>query len=199
MAEHHDDDLIPPTTEGYKLGEKKTIDEYAQLDSADASLNRWKASLGIGKGVPLAVPPGDGRTVVICQLILMVPGRPDFAVEVEDPEKLKDLSKHPIVIKEGSTYCLKVTFRVQHEIISGLKYVQRVKRGIITDKNIEMMGSFAPNTSDQPIYEKKFAEETAPSGVLVRGTYSVKTCFLDDDKRIHAEFDWFFEIKKTWD
>lgn len=30
-AEHHDDELTPEQTEGFKVGEKKTIDEYQQL------------------------------------------------------------------------------------------------------------------------------------------------------------------------
>lgn len=38
----------PSETQGYKPGEKKTLDEYTQLDANDDSLARWKASLGIG-------------------------------------------------------------------------------------------------------------------------------------------------------
>lgn len=29
--DHHDDELLPEQTEGFKVGEKKTIDEYQQL------------------------------------------------------------------------------------------------------------------------------------------------------------------------
>ena len=43
-----DDDLIPSQTAGYKVGEKKTIDEYKNLDSHDESLKKWKESLGLG-------------------------------------------------------------------------------------------------------------------------------------------------------
>lgn len=31
MASHNEDELAPSTTEGFKLGEKKTVDEYAKL------------------------------------------------------------------------------------------------------------------------------------------------------------------------
>lgn len=31
MADHHDDELASTTTEGFKVGEKKTLDEYNQL------------------------------------------------------------------------------------------------------------------------------------------------------------------------
>jgi Rho GDP-dissociation inhibitor len=34
-------------TQGYRIGEKKSVAEYAQLDAEDESLARWKASLGI--------------------------------------------------------------------------------------------------------------------------------------------------------
>lgn len=50
-----DEELRPTQTEGYKIGEKKSVNEYAQLDANDESLNRWKASLGIGAGGA----PGD--------------------------------------------------------------------------------------------------------------------------------------------
>lgn len=31
MADHHEDDLAASKTEGFKVGEKKTIEEYTQL------------------------------------------------------------------------------------------------------------------------------------------------------------------------
>lgn len=45
-----DDELRPTQTQGYKVGEKKTLEEYSQLDANDESLQRWKASLGIADG-----------------------------------------------------------------------------------------------------------------------------------------------------
>ena len=30
-GDHHDDDLVAEQTEGFKVGQKKTIDEYQQL------------------------------------------------------------------------------------------------------------------------------------------------------------------------
>lgn len=37
MADHADDDLAPSQTEGFKVGEKKTLDEYKQLGELDLS------------------------------------------------------------------------------------------------------------------------------------------------------------------
>jgi Rho GDP-dissociation inhibitor len=42
-----EDDLTPSQTAGYKVGEKKTIHEYKNLDADDESLAKWKASLGL--------------------------------------------------------------------------------------------------------------------------------------------------------
>ena len=38
-----------------------------------------------------------------------------------DLSKLKDV---PIEVKEGSNYRIRINFRVQREIVSGLRYVQ---------------------------------------------------------------------------
>ena len=69
---------------------------------------------------------------------------------------------------------MKANFKVQHDVLSGLKYLQVVKRkGIRVGKDEEMIvglmlgigrpewltkapkGSFPPNTQEKPIYEKK--------------------------------------------
>lgn len=50
---------------------------------------------------------------------------------------------------------MKVTFKVQHHILSGLKYLQVIKRMGVSQKTQEMIGSYGPNTTDKPIYEKK--------------------------------------------
>lgn len=97
-------------------------------------------------------------------------------VDLTGPNALEELKKKPFVIKEGAKFRTKVVFQVQHEVLSGLKYVQVVKRkGIRISKDEEMLvrqkqhsahiaqsstesslqGSYAPNTTDRPTYEKK--------------------------------------------
>ncbi|KAG9300461.1 hypothetical protein G9A89_010087 [Geosiphon pyriformis] len=195
MSEHvEDDDFAPTTTAGYRPGEKKSIDEYKDLDAADESLNKWKASLGLGQ---VAGPSNDDRKVVILQLALEVKGRPDVALDLSSKEALASLKNQPFVIKEGVEYRMKVKFRIQHDVVSGLKYLQVVKRkGIRVDKTEEMIGSYGP--SEDP-YEKKFIPEEAPSGMLARGHYDAKSKFVDDDGVTHIEWAWSFDIKKDWD
>ncbi|CCX06686.1 rho guanidine dissociation inhibitor [Pyronema domesticum] len=202
MSAAHDDELKPTTTEGYKVGEKKTVEEYAKLDAEDESLARWKASLGIGAAAATGSigEPGDNRTVVILELALIVAGRPDVVLNLDSPDAVSKLEESPFTVKEGAEYRMRVKFRVQHEVISGLRYLQLVKRkGIPIDKSDQMMGSYSPNTKENPFYEKTFSEEEAPSGMLYRGTYQALSKFMDDDHKEHMSFKWTIEIKKSWE
>lgn len=196
----HDDDLVPETIEGYNVGEKKTIAEYAKLDAEDELLAKWKASLGITPGA-LVVPvkPGDKRTVVITEIGLEFPDQniAPIRINLEDANGNTLDKEIKFSIKEKLVYQLYVRFRVQHEIITGLKYLHSVKKaGIRVDKVEEPLGSYAPNTTDKPYYERKFPEVEAPLGMLARGNYSATTKFIDDDRTVHLQFNWSFQITK---
>ena len=93
---------------------------------------------------------------------------------------------------------MKTTFKVQHQILSGMKYVQVVKKMGLSNKSQEMLGSYGPNTKEKPVYEKKFEQETAPSGMIARGHYNAVSRFVDDDDQTHLKFEWSFDIKKDW-
>ncbi|EMG49147.1 RDI1 Rho GDP-dissociation inhibitor [Candida maltosa Xu316] len=197
-----DDDLIPEKVEGYTVGEKKTIDEYNKLDAEDESLAKWKASLGLSTNTDLyPVKADDKRTVVVTELALEFPDQPELQpirINLEDSNGNTITGKEiKFDIKEKSIYQLVVKFRVQHEIITGLKYLHSVKRGgIRVDKVEEPLGSYAPNTVDKPFYERKFTEVEAPSGMIARGTYSAVSKFIDDDDNVHLTVPWSFAITK---
>ncbi|KAM0691727.1 hypothetical protein Q7P36_007926 [Cladosporium allicinum] len=191
------EDLVPEQTEGFKVGEKKTIDEYQKLDENDESLRKWKESLGLGSGNTIS-DPNDPRKVILLSLGLEVEGRPDIVIDLTQKGALDTLNKKPFTIKEGATFRMKARFRVQHEILSGMKYVQVVSRMGAKTKMQEMIGSYSPNTTDKPEYEKKFESETAPSGMLFRGHYEAVSVFTDDDKNEYLKFKWAFDIKKDW-
>lgn len=197
MPDTHDDELTPEQTEGFKVGEKKTIDEYQKLDQNDESLRKWKESLGLGSGNTIS-DPNDPRTVIITSLGLEVEGRPDIIIDLTKPNAVDNLKNQPFTIKEGSAFRMKATFKVQHQILSGLKYLQVVKRMGISNKTQEMIGSYSPNTTDKLIYEKKFEPDTAPSGMVARGHYNAVSKFIDDDSKTHLKFEWSFDIKKDW-
>jgi len=58
------------------------------------------------------------------------------------PGALEDLKKKPFTIKEGAQFRMKAKFVVQHDVLSGLRYLQVVKRkGIRVSKAEEMIVS----------------------------------------------------------
>ncbi|KAI9273579.1 immunoglobulin E-set [Sporodiniella umbellata] len=196
MTEHVDDELAPTQTTGYKPGEKKTLQELQTLDAQDESLKKWKESLGLNDKAQAAATSDDSRRVIVEHLALEVEGRPDVIVDLSTPGAIEAAKNAPFTIKEGVEYRMKVKFRVQHEVVSGLKYLQVVKRkGIRVDKTEEMIGSYGPAATS---YEKSFQLEEAPSGMLARGHYDAKSKFTDDDNVTHIEWSWSFDIKKDW-
>lgn len=201
MSQPHDDDLVPESVEGYIVGEKKTIAEYTKLDAEDESLAKWKASLGLlADADAYPVKAGDKRKVVIVEMALEFPeqaGAKPIVFNMEDNEGNTIDKDIKFSVKEKSIYQLRIKFRVQHEIITGLRYLHLVKKaGIRVDKVDEPLGSYAPNTTKQPFYEKVFQEVEAPSGMLARGSYSATTKFVDDDLTVHLTFPWSFQITK---
>ncbi|KAJ1856650.1 rho GDP dissociation inhibitor [Coemansia sp. RSA 1822] len=194
MSSQENDDLAPTSTAGFKVGEKKNIDELAQLDATDASLNKWKESLGLSHAQERF--PDDPRTVVVQALVFQSEDRA-IRMDVSTPKAVEELQKTPITIKEGCEYTFKIEFVVQREMVSGLKFLQQVKRkGIPVDKMEEMCGSYGPKYESQ---ERTFPSSKAPSGMLARGTYNVKSRFIDDDNTVYLEWAWSMEIKKEWE
>ena len=136
------------------------------------------------------------NTVILESISLHSPERDPITVDISSPATLANLVKSPFTVKEGVRYQMILTFRVQREVVSGLKYLQIVKRkGIRVDKFEEMIGSYGPS---QTVYEKKLAEEEAPKGMLARGTYNARSRFTDDDGKIHADFEFQIVIAKEW-
>lgn len=183
--------------DNYKPGAKKTLDEYAQLDAEDESLQKWKKSLGLLGGEPLPVTPGDDRRVVILEMSLVVDNDAPVVVDLTNEHTVKELSKKHFKIKEKSVYKLIIKFKVQHEIVTGIKYLQDIKKaGFTVDKVQDPLGSYAPNTKEKPFYEVTLPETEAPSGMLARGTYSAQSKFIDDDKNTPLVLNWGVEIVK---
>jgi hypothetical protein len=107
-------------------------------DQNDESLQKWKASLGLGQGKDIS-DPNDPRKCIILSLGLEVEGRDDIIIDLRAPGALEELEKKPFTIKEGARFRMKAQFKVQHEILAGLKYLQKVTRMGVSDKLQEMM------------------------------------------------------------
>ncbi|KAG8702885.1 hypothetical protein FRC09_004483, partial [Ceratobasidium sp. 395] len=177
----HEADLAPTMTAGYKVGQKKTVDEYANLDANDESLNRWKASIGIAGG------SGEPAKVVVQSLFLTSPTLPPgktVSLDLTNKEAMEAVKKKPIIIKEGVEYNVGLKFVIENDVISGLRYIHVVKRaGIKVDKLEQMIGSYGPKAEPHTV---TFVTEESPSGILARsGTYDVVSRVYDDDGHTH--------------
>lgn len=85
------------------------------------------------------------------------PGRDPVKIDLSQPGSEASLKDKPFRIKEGAKFSMVATFKVQHAILSGLHYVQVVKRkGIKVSKDSEMIVRLAqfPIASDMfPCWE----------------------------------------------
>lgn len=112
-----------------------------KADANDESLQRYKKSLGLGGGKDLS-DPNDSRVCIIQSLTMESSGRPPVTIDLSQAGSESTLKDKPFKIKEGAKFTMVASFRVQHEILSGLQYVQTVKRkGIRVSKDSEMLVS----------------------------------------------------------
>ncbi|XP_071716627.1 rho GDP-dissociation inhibitor 1-like [Rutidosis leptorrhynchoides] len=175
-----------------QIGPKRTLKEQYEADKDDESLMRWKEQL-LGSVDINAVAETLDPEVKILSLAIVSPDRQDLVLPIPDSKKIKGTW---FTLKEGSRYTIKFTFQVCNNIVSGLKYTNTVwKTGIKVDKMKEMIGTFSPQ---QEVYTHELPEETTPSGILARGSYSARTKFVDDDHKCYLELNYTFDIRKDW-
>merc|ERR1712039_504882 len=115
--------------DNYNPGEKIDMKTLQEMDAEDESLRKYKEAL-LGKMDDLVSPSDDPRKVVIQSIVIIFESRPDGNLEfkLSNDEELAAFKKANIVFKEGCNYKIQVNFRVQHEIVSGLKYLNQVYR-----------------------------------------------------------------------
>lgn len=191
VTEIHDEDDV-----NYKPPPEKSLKEIVEADQNDASLQKYKEAL-LGQAIkePVIVEPENPNRVLVKRLALVVEGRPDVVLDLT--EDLEVLKKKTFAVKEGIQYRIRIDFYVQREIVTGLKYIQKVMRhGIQHEKLTHMVGSYAPKLEMQS-YSTPVDE--MPSGFVARGNYTVKSLFTDDDKNEHLKWEWCFELKKDWE
>ncbi|KAG2319998.1 hypothetical protein Bca52824_013211 [Brassica carinata] len=140
-----------------ELGPRIALKEQLEKDKDDESLRRWKEQLlGIVDLEEVGETPDP--VVKIMNLTIRSPDREDMAL-----------------IK----YTLVFTFRVTNNIVSDLRYSDTVlKTGIKVYGRKQMLGTFSPQAEP---YNHVMFEESTPSGMLVRGSYSIKSKFVEED------------------
>ncbi|KAK8743259.1 hypothetical protein OTU49_001331 [Cherax quadricarinatus] len=199
MAEDENVEIEPVPEEdeptNYKPPPEKTLEEMLNKDTEDESLRKYKETLlGSSAAGATVIEPHNQNRVLVRKLVLLAEGQPDMELDLTgDLEKLKETV---FIIKEGISYKIRIDFHVQREIVTGLKYIQRTfRKGILVDKMTHMVGSYAPK---EEIQSYTTPMEDAPSGLIARGHYTVKSLFTDDDGNEHLKWKWSFNIKENW-
>ncbi|KAF4115503.1 hypothetical protein G5714_002992 [Onychostoma macrolepis] len=187
-AENEDSEAV-----NYKPPAQKSLQEIQELDKDDESLRKYKEAL-LGNCNVVAADPTVAN-VQVTRLTLMCETAP-APLTLDLQGDLESYKKQSFVLKEGVEYRIKISFKVNKEIVSGLKYVQQTyRKGVKIDKSDYMVGSYGPRPSE---YEFLTPLEEAPKGMLARGTYNIKSKFTDDDKHDHLSWEWNLNIKKDW-
>ncbi|RMZ94936.1 Rho GDP-dissociation inhibitor 1 [Brachionus plicatilis] len=188
--EHLDEDEV---NSKYIPPRNVPISELWNKDQDDQSLTKYKQQL-IGGAINVIIEPSIESKLILKKLVLIPEDHGELVFDLkENVDRLKD---QVIALKEGAVYRMKLQFYVQRDIVSGLKLVQTAHKGPIrTDKSTYMMGSRAPKAELQEYISEK---EVAPSGLMARGKYHMKSSITDDDKNIYAKWEWTLEISKDW-
>lgn len=175
-------------TPGYKAPAQKALSEIQALDADDESLNKYKEQL-LGKAGD--VKDEGGHNVLVKTLVLRVEGRDDVVLDLTG-----DLKELKIAVKEGITFRLVVGFRVQREIVAGLRFKYNIlRKGIKIISSSQMVGSYAPQSD---AYAFVCPPEEIASGMLYRGTYNIKCLFTDDDKYEYLKWEFKLIVDKSW-
>ncbi|KAL7861307.1 rho GDP-dissociation inhibitor 3 isoform X1 [Colossoma macropomum] len=184
---------VDETDLNYKPPAQKSLQEIQELDKDDESLNKYKQTL-LGSGPVVSDPTVPNVQVTRLTLICdQAPG----PITMDLTGDLDALKKQNFTMKEGVDYRVKIHFKVNRDIVSGLKYVHLTyRKGLRVDKAVYMVGSYGPRVEE---HEFITPVEEAPKGMIVRGTYHIKSYFTDDDKTDHLSWEWNLQIKKDWD
>lgn len=207
MADDHEDDIPveelsklatsndDPNTPGYKAPAKVDLQTLKTMDDDDESLKKYKEKLLAGSDTIL---DEGGPNVLVKSLIVRFPeDKAQKDIELDLTGDLKKLKDTPIVVKDGAAYSLTLKFRVQREIVSGLRFHYNLyRKGIKVDTQSYMVGSFGPTTEPTQVF---LCKDNAPSGMVARGMYIAKSKFIDDDDNNHLQCEWALKIKKGWE
>uniref|UniRef100_A0A7S2F4P2 Rho GDP-dissociation inhibitor n=2 Tax=Octactis speculum TaxID=3111310 RepID=A0A7S2F4P2_9STRA len=100
-------------------------------------------------------------------------------------------------LKQGSNYKFRVSFKVQHEIVTGLKFTTKVsKMGVNMSNDNIVLGSYAPQSDTHNFEFPRNDWLETPSGMMARGNYTAKCQFSDGNNVQHIDYSYPVKIIK---
>ena len=203
-GQNNDNDGDEAVDTGYKESTvaKKSLNDILDHDNEDESLRKYKESLlGAAASGGATGDASDPRRFYVTELRIMFDpseGQQDLVFELETPEKIAQLKKNGVTMKEGAKFKYKITFKVQHDIVAGMKFKNKVKKLMFSEKEELVIGSYPPAAEPHVFEFPRFNYSEAPSGMMYRGTYTVVNSFVDSDGTEHQKFDYELKIRSSW-
>lgn len=173
--------------------------EILAKDTEDESLRKYKESLLGSAAHGDLGDTSDPRRLVIEEFrVVFAPeeGLPDIVHNLGTPAGLENLRSTGITMKEGAKFKFRITFRVQHDLIAGVKFVNVMTRMLMSETEDLMLGSYPPSSTPHVFEFPKWEFSEAPKGMMYRGKYKVVNSFIDSDGNSHLNFDYEFMIVK---
>eukprot|EP00727_Mastigamoeba_balamuthi_P009857 m51a1_g5494 putative rho gdp-dissociation inhibitor (189) ;mRNA; r:337246-337996 len=173
------------------------LTQQFEKEKNDPAMVAYLKSLGIDPNY--VAPKDDPRRVVINEFAIIFKDHDPLVLKFATEDDVKNAKKTPLVVKEGTEFKIRVSFRVQHNVVLGLKILNNVsKMGKTVAKDEEMLGTYPPKNEFQSLEIPRLDWNEAPTGMLMRGEYKSRMRFVDDDDACHLDFEYILKIAKEW-
>lgn len=182
--------------EGYGGG----LADIMSRDTEDESLRKYKESLLGSAAHGDRGDTSDPRRLVIDEFrVVFAPEEnlPEIVHNLNNETGLNNLRMQGISMKEGCRFKFRITFRVQHDLIAGVKFMNVMTRMMISETEDLMLGSYPPSSAPHVFEFPKWDFSEAPKGMMYRGKYKVVNSFIDSDGNNHLNFDYELTITKA--
>mmetsp|Transcript_6181 Transcript_6181/g.5524 ORF Transcript_6181/g.5524 Transcript_6181/m.5524 type:complete len:232 (+) Transcript_6181:42-737(+) len=186
----------------FKVSDKamKGLNEILAADSEDESLRKYKETL-LGNAIKGDLgDTSDPRKLIITEFrVVFAPEEnlPDIIHNLDTTLGLQKLQSEGITLREGAKFKFKVSFKVQHEIIVGIRFINKLTKMLVTDTEELSLGSYPPSSNIHTFEFPKWEYSEAPKGMLFRGEYKAVNIFVDSDSNSHLKIEYkVFIVKK---
>lgn len=176
-----------------KCQDDASDEQLEKNDKDDESLSNQKQQL-VGNIHVSAVEENRKAGVQILSLTVHSPGRADVVIPVPFPSTTSKATL--FTLKEGSKYQIKFHFTVTKNVVKNLTYTYMVwKAGVRVHQTKKLIGTFNPRPEQ---YTFELEEGTTPSGFFARGSFLIRSKFVDDDGNCYLDTTYYFDIRKDW-
>ena len=188
-----------PAASAISLKASGNVGDLMKQDAGDESLRKYKESLlGAAARGDLG-DVKDKRRVVVAEFRVVFEDSAkykDIVHTLDTPEGVAKMTAEGISMVEGCGFKFQLKFRVNGEIVTGLKFKNKVSKSLFSNTEELVIGSFAPGSQTYNFDFPRYGFNTAPSGMLFRGEYRANDAFLDSDGNTHLQYDYKVKITK---